>query len=325
MTAPADQPLRLVLAGAGAFGREHLGRLLARNDVVVAGVADPSPLARDHVTALHPSLRVESDATALLKEIKPDGVIVATSAQSHFEITRRALSLGIPVLLEKPVTPTAYEAEQLAAKSEENGTFILPGHVLRFSEDHRAVADIVHSGAIGKVIYLNSRRYRDADHAIRYADDPVLTTLIHDVDLAVWLTQELFRTAHSHRTGGPSFRSLTTADLETKSGVRCHLRTTWTFDSGTLPPDRLEVVGDRGSIELEVGVGLTLYAEGQSKSLPLVADDDPLANEHSYFLSQIRGKSTPKAITMAEAIRGLKVSDAILDALRTKSEVNVPG
>jgi len=325
MVALVDQPLRLVLVGLGAFGREHLGRLLARKDVVIVGVADPSLAARNYVAVHYPSLQVETDSGSLLTATKPDGVIVATSAQSHFDITRKALSLGIPVLLEKPVTPTASEAEQLAVMSEESGTFVLPGHVLRFSQDHCTVTDIVRSCGIGKLIYLCSRRYRDGDHTIRYTDDPVLTTLIHDIDLAVWLTQEPFRTVRSRRIGGPGFRSLTTADLETVSGVHCHLRTAWIFDSGDLPPDRLEVVCDHGSVELDVGVGLTLYAEGQAKTLPLVASDDQLVNEHSHFLSQIRGSRRPRAVTMTDAVRGLKLTDAILEALRSGREVDVAG
>jgi predicted dehydrogenase len=321
MLAKAGRPLKIVLAGAGSFGREHLTRLLARSDVTVAGIADPSASARDLINERYPNLRVASEVPLLLKDEKPDGIIVATSAQSHFEITRSALVRGIPVLLEKPVTPTASEAVQLVALAQEHKTFILPGHILRFSMDHRAVADVVASGVIGKVLYLNSRRYRDADHAIRYMDDPVLTTLIHDIDLAVWLTGQEFATARCHRTGGPGFRSITTVDLETTSGVLCHLRTTWTFDSGILPPDLVEVVCENGSVELEVGVARRKYLKGECITDALIVDDDPLNNEHQCFLDHINQNTSPNIITMAEAIRGLRTSDAILNALKTKGEV----
>ena len=324
MLAKAGRPLKIVLAGAGSFGREHLTRLLARSDVAIVGVADSSASARDHLKMNYPSLRVTSDVPLLLKDEKPDGIIVATSAQSHFEIARSALMRGTPVLLEKPVTPTASEAEQLAVLAQEHKAFILPGHILRFSSDHRAMAEVVASGTIGKPLYLNSRRYRDADHAVRYMDDPVLTTLIHDIDLAIWLTGQEFATARCIRTGGPGFRSMTTVDLETTEGVPCHLRTTWTFDSGILPPDLVEVVCENGSIELEVGAVRRTYAKGECEANALIVDDDPLVNEHQYFLNHIRRGTKPRAITMAEAIQGLRASDAILSALKTKSDVKFP-
>ena len=151
------KPLRLILAGAGAFGREHLTRLLAREDVAVADVADPGDRTRTNIAKQYSGLRVASDPLVLIDEAKPDGVIVASSASSHFDIAAHAVVRGIPVLLEKPVTPSVDQGLQLATLAEKNGTFILQGHVLRFSKDHQAIAEIVKSGVIGNVIYLNSR------------------------------------------------------------------------------------------------------------------------------------------------------------------------
>lgn len=324
MERSATEPLRLAVIGAGAFGREHLSRLATRRDVVIAGVADPSRAAAAFVKQTYPAAQFFSDPLRLLDEVRPDGVIVATPAATHFAITSAALSLDIPVLLEKPILETAAEAMKLDALAREGRAFILPGHVLRFSADHAQLCSAVKSRAIGDVIYISSRRYRDAAHAERYPDtDPVLMTLIHDIDLAVWLAPERFIRTRSCRTEGPGFRSLTTADLETANGVRCHLRTAWTFETGDLPPDRLEVVGQRGSIELDAGVSLRLYAEGRCTVLPLALSDDPLANEHGAFLTRIRGGTAPPPVTMTDAITGLTLADAILESLASRRDVEL--
>ena len=324
MVDPARQPVRIAVIGAGAFGREHINRLAARDDVIVVGVADPSRAATEVVRGRHPAIRLFSNPISMLDEVRPDAAIVATPAATHFDITSAALARGISVLLEKPVLPASAEAAGLVALANNGQAFILPGHVLRFSADHAKLASIVDSGMIGDVIYLNSRRYRDASHAERYPDtDPVLMTLIHDIDLAVWLAPAPFMSVRGGRTDGPGFRSLTTADLETASGMRCHLRTAWTFENGDLPPDRIEVVGQCGSIELDVDKSLRLYVDGRCTELPLVSGDDPLANEHDGFLAHIRNSGAPLPVRMTDAIYGLKLAEAIQESLLSRREVKL--
>src|SRR5262249_16729092 len=153
------------------------------------------------------------------------------------------------------------------------------GHVLRFSQDHVRMVEIVRSGRIGKVIYVNSRRYRDDSHAVRYPHtDPVLMTLIHDVDLAQWITSSDFRSVLARRSECVGHQSMTAVSATTATGVICDLRTAWTFADGDLPADRIEVVGDRGGVELVAGRALDVYAEGRRTSHPAAEGDDPLRN-----------------------------------------------
>src|SRR5262249_3954050 len=154
-------------------------------------------------------------------------------------------------------------AAPLVAAAQRSTGFVLPGHVLRFSLDHQRLVEIVRSGLIGEVLYVNSRRYRDVSHVVRYADaDPIYTTLVHDIDLAHWIARSRFRSVRARRAGA-DYRSLTAVSATTATGVVCDLRTAWTFPGGELPPDRLEAVGEHGSVELVVGRALAVYAEGR--------------------------------------------------------------
>ena len=193
MTA-SSAPVRVLLAGVGAFGREHLDQLAARADVRLVGVADTNPAAAERIRSLYGDLPYHADPLRMIDGTEADAIVIATPAASHVEICARALGRGLCVLLEKPVATSAEAASALLASSQKSAAFVLPGHVLRFSKDHQRLVEIVNSGLIGEVIYVNSRRYRDDSHAIRYGDtDPVLMTLIHDVDLAQWVTRSDFR------------------------------------------------------------------------------------------------------------------------------------
>jgi predicted dehydrogenase len=321
-SATSSRPLRLLLAGLGGFGKEHLSRLTERSDVNVVGVADTNPAALEPIRASLGAAECLTDPLRLIDVVEADAIIVATPAVSHVEISVRALSRNLPVLLEKPVAPSASSAVPLLAAARSTTGFVMPGHVLRFSQDHIRMVETVRSGRIGEVIYVNSRRYRDDSHAVRYPDDdPVLMTLIHDIDIAQWVTGSDFHSIAARRSEGVGYRSMTAVSATSASGVICDLRTAWTFADGDLPPDRVEVVGNRGSIELTVGAGLDVYAEGRRTHYPGASEDDPLRNEQDHFFACARDRSQAPRLTLSQALVGLKLADAAIESLRRGSPI----
>jgi predicted dehydrogenase len=322
--ATLSAPVRVLVAGAGAFGKEHLDRLARRSDVSIVGVADTNPAALAPIRSKLAAVDCLTDSLQMIDKVEADAIIVATPADSHVEICARALGRDLCVLLEKPVAPSAEAAVPLVADERGSGGFVLPGHVLRFSQDHIRLVEIVRSGQIGAVIFVNSRRYRDEEHAVRYPDtDPVLMTLIHDIDLAQWITGSDFRSALTRRSGGVGYRSMTAVSATTATGVICDLRTSWTFADGDSPPDRLEVVGAQGSVELVVGRALHVYAEGRLTTYPAVESDDPLRNEQDHFLRCLRDRKQEPAVTLEQALVGLRLADAAIESLRLRRAVDL--
>lgn len=316
-------PVRVLVAGAGAFGREHIARLAARPDVSLVGVADVNPSALEPIRSRYgAALNCLTDPLRLIDDMEADSIVIATPAGSHVELCVRALRRNLCVLLEKPIAPSAAAAAPLVSAAPGSSGFVLPGHVLRFSRDHLRLVEIVRSSRIGDVLYVNSRRYRDDSHALRYPDtDPILMTMIHDVDLALWVANSDFRSVLARRTGDAAYRSMTAVSATTANGVACDLRTAWIFAGGESPPDCLEVVGAQGSVELIVGQALRVYAGGRCIEFPASGTDDPLRNEHDHFLTCVRDRSQAPALGLAQALAGLKLADAALASLRLGQEV----
>ena len=316
-------PLRILVAGAGRFGGEHLARLAERPDVVVAGVGDPDPAALDQARPRFGAATFAADPLALIDAVEADAVIIAAPGAAHVELCAAALGRNLCVLLEKPIAPSAASAASLVASARVSKGFVLPGHVLRFSKDHGRLVEIVRSGRIGEILYVNARRYRDDSHAVRYPhDDPVLMTLIHDIDLAQWIAGSSFRSVLAHRSAG-GFRSITAARAITTTGVICDLRTAWTFPGADFPPDTLEVVGDRGGVELTVGRSIEVYADGRRTEHPCDGADDPLKNEQDHFLACVRDRTLRPALNLDDALSGLKLADAALESLGAGVEVTL--
>ena len=300
--------MKILVAGAGLFGREHMALLVGQGVAIAA--ADPVPAladrARDDFGAL-----VGPDAIALMDSFRPDGIIIAAPAAAHLPLAGAGLARGIPVLVEKPVALSSAEAGRIGQLAAASGTFALPGHVLRFSAQHQALAQAVQGGTIGRVLSVTSRRYRDAAHALRYGDiDPVLMTMIHDIDLALWISGNRAASARADRVTGRDGRSATHATLRDTGGGLWHLVSAWTYPGEDAPPDRIEVLGEDGSLELVVGSGMTSSAAGR------VFDSDPaedaLLAEQTAFLAAIRSGAAPKEVTTDDAITGLMAAEMVL-------------
>ncbi len=311
--------LRLALAGAGLFGEEHLSAIARLADVEVAAIADLNGDAARRAAERHGVKEWGTDIAALLERGRPDGLIIATPGKTHVPLARQALALGIPALVEKPMAMTAADAAGLVEADAKSPAFILPGHVLRFSQPHRAIADIVKSGAIGRVVSLSARRYRDDSHALRYTDvDPIMMTMIHDIDLALWLTGASVSEVFAQRTpANERHRSHTLVSARGRNGASWSVATAWTFPGEAPPPDRLEIVGEQGGIDFEAGAFLRQYgAAPRNIDAAAQAPDDSLFAEVSYFAHSIRNRARPDIVTPRDAHAGLQIAEAALASLR---------
>jgi predicted dehydrogenase len=309
--------VRIAVAGAGAFGREHLQRLAAMTDVEIAGLADISRGSAAAAAAQFDIARIETDARALIAGAKPDGLIIATPGPTHVPLAREALNRGIPVLVEKPVGMSTVEVEALAKAEQQSQGFVLPGHVLRFSRHHRMLEEIARSAEIGRMLSFTSRRHRDDSHAARYADvDPVLMTMIHDIDLGLWMTGAGIVAAHAVRQPPGMARSDTMMTGRGANGVSWHLHASWTFAGMETPPDRVEIVGENGSVELEAGATIRQFG-ARARVIDLTAvPEDPLADELAYFVHCIRSGERPTVVTMVDAVAAIGIADAAIAAAR---------
>lgn len=303
--------MKVLVAGGGAFGKEHLRALLDMG--VELAVAESRADELERLGALFPVADRDQDAGRLIQRFAPDGIVIATPAVAHAPLAIMALERNIPVLVEKPVAPDSAIMQQLCEAASCSRAFLQPGHILRFSAPHRKLHEIVQEGQIGDLLRIVSRRYRDSSHAERYRDvDPVFTTMVHDIDLALWFDGSDAVDVSARRLPANDFRSLTATEIGSLRGAQWHLSLAWLHPSLDCPPDRVELVGTRGSVEFEAGRGIDLYTAEGHHQLPLASDDDPLRVELEAFLSGIRSGRLVAPVTPEDALRGLLIAERIV-------------
>lgn len=308
--------VKLALAGAGLFGQEHLRVIDRIADTQVVAIADRDEKAAGTAAQRHGVADWGSDIVDLMRRTRPDGVIIASPGQTHVPLALAALELGIPALVEKPMAMTAAEARPLVEADARGPAFVLPGHVLRFSTPHRRIADIIRAGEIGRVLSISARRHRDDSHAVRYRDiDPIMMTMIHDIDLALWMTGGAAGEVHAWRSPQRAQRSQTMLTAKGDTGALWSLATSWTYP-GEAAPDRIEIVGERGGIDFETGAYIRQYGDKPRRiDLAGLGPDDALLNEVSYFVHCIRTGRRPGVVTARDALAGLEIAGAALASL----------
>lgn len=168
--------LRVGVIGVGYLGQFHAEKYAAMPDVELVGVAD-ADRARAEQIAVKLETQAFIDHAQLLGRV--DAVSIAVPTVHHHDVARLFLQSGIHVLLEKPVTVTVEQADELIELADRRKCLLQVGHIERFNPAVTAVRKLV-----------NAPRYMIAERAapftVRCTDvNVVLDLMIHDLDIVM--------------------------------------------------------------------------------------------------------------------------------------------
>jgi predicted dehydrogenase len=117
---------------------------------------DPSQLAR--IKAEYPSVEVLEDYRELLERDRLDAVAIATPVFTHYEIAKFFLWAGVHTWVEKPLTSTRAQAEELIELAEESGALLHVDHTFVYTPAVRKMKQLIDEGVIGDFYYFDSVR-----------------------------------------------------------------------------------------------------------------------------------------------------------------------
>jgi predicted dehydrogenase len=106
----------------------------------------------------YPAARTTTDYRNLIADADLDAVAVVTPVATHFQIAKEALVAGKHVLMEKPLTATAREAEELIALADSNRRVLMVDHTFVYTGAVRKMKEILTSGELGDLLYFDSIR-----------------------------------------------------------------------------------------------------------------------------------------------------------------------
>ena len=250
-------------------------------------------------------------------------IVVPTPA--HYEVAKQALARGIHLLIEKPITTTLEQADELVSLAKEKGVILQIGHVERFNRAVRAASPYIRNPLFIESERLAPYNPRGADVAV------VLDLMIHDIDLVLALVRSRVQDVRAAGAGVLTGVDMTNAWMRFESGAvasikasrlaRERLRKLRIFQpGGYLSLDLADGTGE--FYELKEGLDLAELAKNPQPIEKLVErhklkapEGEPLRLEHESFVAAIEGKS-PVVVT------GEDGRDALEVALRIVSEID---
>ncbi len=181
----------MAVAGAGAFGRNHLRVLreleTAGGTAVLAAAVEPDKTRAEETRAKY-SIPVFSSVEELLGAgLALDAAIVAVPTVHHRAVAGELLDAGLDVLVEKPLAASLEEADDLIARAERGGRILQPGHLERFNPAVLAVEPRLRRPMFFEAHRLSVFTPRSLDV------DVVLDLMIHDLDIVLAFTRSPVR------------------------------------------------------------------------------------------------------------------------------------
>lgn len=177
--------MNVLVIGIGNIGRIHL-RNLQKNKKIKIFVNDTRKLdLREKI------LKNTKNIGLSKKEIienKIDFALICTPSKNHFQLAKKLISLGIPVLIEKPMVLKFDEFRSLEELGKQHNVFIMCGFVERH---HNAITFIKKELIDQELIYFESKRHSIQPDDSRILDSVKFDTLIHDIDILNFLNPDL--------------------------------------------------------------------------------------------------------------------------------------
>ncbi len=310
--------LRAAVVGTGYLGRFHAQKYAALPDVELVGVVDSHPAAAAAVAA-ELGVPAFSSHHALAGHV--DLVSIASVTESHHAVARDCLAAGLHVLVEKPVTVTVAQADELIALAAEQNRILQVGHLERFNPAWLAVRE-----RVGAPVFIEAHRL--APFKPRGIDvSVILDLMIHDLDLILPLVASPLKEVHasgvSVLTDGVDIAN---ARLEFANGCVANITASRT---STAAMRRMRIFQRHEYLSVDFGerkVGFTRRREAllegdapletESRQLP---PGDALKTEIRAFVDSVRaGRPVAGACTGAHGRDALAVALAIEQLIRER-------
>lgn len=174
------------LIGHGYWGKNHLATLRDMSSLETAWVCDSynQPNSR----SLPSKTRFTKNYDEVLSDKDTRAVIIATPTSTHYDLAKRALESGKHVLVEKPITDDLEKASTLLHLAQEKGKVLMVGHTFLYNPAVTYAKDLIDSGRIGKVRYVDARRVNPGP--IRQDVNALWDLGVHDIYMAMHLLGE---------------------------------------------------------------------------------------------------------------------------------------
>lgn len=333
--------VNLGLVGVGYWGPNLARNLNNTENGCLAWVCDANPKALEKISNSYPRTKTTGDVGELLNAPDLDAVVVATPAATHFEIAKRCLTAGKHVMVEKPLSMSSVQCDELIQIAAEKDLRLMVGHTFLYSPPVLKLKELLDSGEIGDIYYAYSTRANLGQ--IRKDVNAMWNLAPHDVAILLFLFGEVpvSVSAKGITQIQEGIEDVVFMHLDFPNNTAAHVHVSW-LDPGkvrklTLVGSKKMVIYDDVNADAKIQIldkGVTKVPNGRAESfnsfgefqlllragdvlIPKIPATEPLKMECQHFVDCIISKQTP----LTDGIHGKKVV-RILEAAQESMQQN---
>lgn len=307
------QNIRVGVIGVGYLGRFHAQKYAAMNDVELVGVADID-MEQAQKVAGECSTRAYADYLELLDKV--DAVSIAVPTVYHHEVAVACLQQKIDILVEKPITTTLEEADDLIAQAENDGCILQVGHLERFNPAVMAMKPLLTHPLFIEAHRISVFKNRGTDV------DVVLDLMIHDIDIILSIVDAPLQMIHT--VGTPVITPLTdiaNARLIFENGCTANV-TVSRISLDNIRRMRIFQPGTYLSVDfIKKEIMSVRLKKQQQGAFPIpeiskqtFSDQDILELELKDFIANVRNRTRP-SVSGDEGRRALDIALQVVDQI----------
>ncbi|MPZ14500.1 MAG: gfo/Idh/MocA family oxidoreductase [Chloroflexi bacterium] len=218
--------VKVGIVGFGYWGPKIVRNFSELPDAELSWIVDQDPGRLGRAQAQHSGVRTSQCFEEMLLS-NVDAVAIATPVRTHHALARAALLAGKHVMVEKPLTASSAQAEDLVELAEDRGLTLMVGHTFQYNAAVRALHQIVASGEIGDIYYIDAARL---NLGLFQRDINVLWDLApHDLSILLYLLEcepvEVSARGSAHVA--PGVHDVVYVELRFPGNLLAHLHLSW--------------------------------------------------------------------------------------------------
>lgn len=297
--------VKVAVIGVGGWGKNHL-RVLSELGCLAA-FCDIDP---EKVKRYEDKYRVKgySCIEGMLRREALDAAVICTPTITHYEVAKKTINSGLHTFVEKPLTLTSKEGEELLEAAEKQGVILTSGYIERFNPAVTALKELIVSGRLGEPLLLEFHRESKWLGNVRDVGI-VLDTAVHDIDTARWIFNLEPKSVYA-RTGhilspNEDFAAIILGFDDKKTAF---IASNWVTPKKVR---RLVTVCTEGIVTIDFITQEVQIDDEKGTTIPRREWREPLLLEMEHFVECVEGRQKP-IITARDAINNTKIAEAAL-------------
>jgi UDP-N-acetylglucosamine 3-dehydrogenase len=309
--------LRIAIIGVGGWGKNH-ARVLHDLGALVA-ICDVNEQLAKELADKYNVRSYHSVDEMLDNERKLDACLVCTPTKTHFAVAKKIMEMGINVFVEKPLSFSSRECEEMMAVSEKKKLILTSGYIERFNPAVQDIKRIIDDKVYGDLLMLEF--HRENRMPLHIKDVGIIyDTSVHDIDTAMFLFNSrphvIFARAGKKFHLYEDFATIMLGFEDQKVAI---------IASNWITPNKVRrfsavctdglITGDFITQEIKID-------HGDATIIPRrLQFHEPLALELKSFIDAIDGKISKPVVSALDATNVTKVAEAALLSNNTGSPI----